>query len=138
MLNPHAFSIFVPAGANTTCSLFCIFDAVGGIVDGYLDCPYLWKCMYQNAFENETNPLQYNVGHYGYNNRRALTEGFLLPFAPFCSLLLPLAPFCYLILSRTVRRGTNFKVHTPYCARCACPRTSDQRSLACHTVILPD
>ena len=82
---------FMPAGANTTCSLFCIFDAVGGIVDGYLDCPYLWKCMYQNAFENETNPLQYNVGHYGYNNRRALTEGFLLPFAPFCSLLLHFA-----------------------------------------------
>ena len=78
--------------------LLCIFNPVdilldGHLVDGYLDCPYLWKCMYQNTLQNQTNPIKQGCEEYGFYNSTVLIEGFFgltfakLPFAtiPFAA-----------------------------------------------------
>ena len=78
--------------------LLCIFNPVdilldGHLVDGYLDCPYLWKCMYQNTLQNQTNPIKQGCEEYGFYNSTVLIEGFFgltfakLPFAtiPFAT-----------------------------------------------------
>ena len=67
----------------------------GHLVDGYLDCPYLWKCMYQNTLQNQTNPIKQGYGQYGFYNSTVLIEGFLGSLLLRYLLLLELYPAQY-------------------------------------------